>query len=142
MTVGCESKRMKENQMTINPETGQRVLPPVLHVFTAIRMFGPDLANHVVPITREDWDKHRLFERKIGGNLGRNFDTTNDVLYKSQTKTDFDRYGHEDDEPVPTIEHESLDAFFKAIGYSWSRNAYKAETVQTHGSPEPLPLAA
>jgi hypothetical protein len=132
-----ESRRIEETTMTIDidPETGRRILPPVPHVFTATRMFGPDVAHHVVPIAVADLDRLRLFERRIGGDLGRHFDRTNDLLHTSQTKSDFDRFRFDDGEPVPTHEHESFDAYLKAIGYSWSRNAYRA-------IPDALPLAA
>jgi len=123
----------------IDPETGRRIMPPVPYVFTTTHMFGPDIAHHVVPIADADHDRKRLFERHIGKDLGRNYDRTNDVIHTSQTKSDFDRYHYDDGTPVPTIEHESLDAFFKAIGYSWSRNAYRPAATE---AAQPLPMAA
>lgn len=120
--------------MTMDPKTGRRIMPPVPYVFTTTRMFGSDIAHHVVPIADGDRDRMRLFERRISGNLGRNYDRTNDVIHNSQTKSDFDRFHYDDGLAVATHMHDSFDAYLKAIGYSWSRNAYKAT--------EPMALAA
>jgi hypothetical protein len=140
--MGTDEDRLKSRQIEeiqmIDPETGLRVLPTVPYVFTTTRMFGPDVAHHVVPVTdsASDRKRMRLFERKIGGDIGRNYDRTNDVVHHSQTKSDFDRYHYDDGTPVPTTEHASLDAFLKAIGYSWSRNAYKAADEKAAQSAE------
>lgn len=116
----------------IDPETGRPLPKPESHVFTATRMFGPDLAHHAVVVAPADFDRLRLFGLKIRGDLGRHYDRTNEILYSSERRDAFERYRFDDG--LEIVEHESLNAFFKAIGYSWSRNAYRAA--------EQLPLAA
>lgn len=126
-----ESERIEETTM-IDPETGRPLPKPESHVFTATRMFGPDLVHHAVVVDPADFDRLRLFGLRIRRDLGRHYDRTNEILYSSQRRDAFERYRFDDG--LEVVEHESLNSFFKAIGYSWSRNAYRAV--------EQLPLAA
>lgn len=117
-----ESIQTEENAM-IDPETGQPLPKPESHVFTATRMFGPDLVHHAVVVDPADLGRLRLFGRRIRGDLGRNYDRTNMVLYSSERRDAFERNRFEDG--LDVVEHGSFDAFLKAVGYSWSRNRYK-----------------
>lgn len=96
--------------------------PAETHVITETILFGPDVAHHVVTVGEGEHDHHRLFDRRPKKGLGRHHDTVNDRLFSSSTKSSFEFGRFEDG--VPMIEHASLDAFFKAIGYSFARNRY------------------
>jgi hypothetical protein len=98
--------------------------PAETHVVTETILFGPDVAHHVVVVGEGEHDRHRLFDRRPRKGLGRHQDRTNDRIFSSSTKSSFE-FGRFDD-GVPMIEHASLDAFFKAIGYSFARNTYAA----------------
>lgn len=96
--------------------------PSEIHVVTETILFGPDVAHHVVTVGPDEHDRHRLFDRRPRNGLGRHHDTVNDRVFSSSTKASFEYARFEDG--VPMIEHASLDAFFKAIGYSFARNRY------------------
>lgn len=99
-----------------------------IHVITETILFGEDVAHHVVTVGPDEHDRHRLFRRRPKNRLGRHHDTTNDRLFSSSTKSSFE-FGRFDD-GVPMVEHASLDAFFKAVGYSFARNRYAPRAAE------------
>ena len=95
--------------------------PAVMHVLSEVVVFGPTTTHHVVAVQDGERDTLRLFTRKPGKGLGRFHDEENMRLFSHERKESFDR--HPQDEG-PIVEHASLAAFFKAVGYSFRSNAY------------------
>lgn len=106
--------------------TGERIRPSEIWVITEVVLFGPDRAHHVVTVAPNEEHRLRLFRMTTRKSLGRHQDRTNDLVYMTQTKVTFDHDPYPSD--VPVVEHASLAAFFKAVGYSFSRNRYAVRT--------------
>lgn len=102
--------------------TGERIRPSEIWVITEVVLFGPDRAHHVVTVAPDEEKRLRLFRMTPRKSLGRHQDRTNDLVYMAQTKITFDHDPFPSE--VPLVEHASLAAFFKAVGYSFSRNRY------------------
>jgi len=114
--------------------TGEWIRPSETWVMTEVVLFGPDRTRHVVTVGAGEFDRLRLFGMRPTKGLGRHQDRTNDLLYMVETKATFDADPFPND--IPVVEHASLADFFKAIGYSFSRNRYavRADTT-TAGQP-------
>lgn len=120
-----ENQAMQHDPQDVDPETGRRRAPPRRLVFTETRMFGPDLAHHAVEVHEHENDRLRLFERPFGGGIGRRHDRTNDVLYHSQRREDFERHRFDS---LPITEYHDFASFLRTIGYRWGRNTYGKKT--------------
>ena len=103
-------------------EEPTRPIPAEIHVVSEIVLFGPTVMHHVVHVQADERDAMRLFGMNPRNRLGRHQDQQNMRLFSVSTKATFDADPFVDD--VPRIEHASLTAFFKAIGYSFRRNRY------------------